>query len=157
MDVFGLFALIVTQILSIIYFYVETSDRPFMDPGPDQISKRSARMHHDQVMPCIAQTPTRKIQLPYQGNIDIGEARRINSKIQGLREQSRRWELRTRKEETGARSAVESSTYQLKVTGGGYYYYPPGTLFDTEARCPFPSRYVFCCRASRGTVSLLGT
>ena len=32
LDVGGLFALIVTQILSIVYFYVESSERPFMDP-----------------------------------------------------------------------------------------------------------------------------
>ena len=32
LDTFGLFVLIVTQILSIIYFYAETAEYPFMDP-----------------------------------------------------------------------------------------------------------------------------
>ena len=33
LDVAGLFALIVTQIFSIVYFYAETAERPFMDKG----------------------------------------------------------------------------------------------------------------------------
>ena len=33
LDVTGLFALIVTQIFSIVYFYAETAERPFMDKG----------------------------------------------------------------------------------------------------------------------------
>ena len=37
LDVAGLFVLIVTQILSIVYFYVESSERPFMDPNELEI------------------------------------------------------------------------------------------------------------------------